>query len=699
MMQSKGIQCDNSSVYKQRWHKSEPDDQELCTTCRGVGIDYFSTHRAIFKTRFWSFEHLWGNHQCPLCRLLLSAFDQWYTYDTDRPYGIKGIIRQVDGTNSIFSQGEPLMRLQCIENLDVRNAKLDDRFPEQCVHRLRIDASDSARKWWFRSRSNRKGIDINRVTDWISKCDTSHKPQCSPRFSGSDRVSGMCVIDLAQNCIIYAPPNCRYVALSYVWGNTTQLQLTKASRKAAGKYGFLSARRASIPCSIRDAMTLCRGLAERYLWVDSLCVVQDDLESKMEQINNMDAIYSGATYTIVCAVGENADTGLPGIGETERIVDHHYKEYHGVGLTMKPHSPRLTDGSAQASNWNSRAWTFQEYFLSRRLLVFTKTHCFFRCPCDLQREEFCPGDQLTSAELNSWQDLWTHFHTRRLGNRTKWEIYEQYYNLVSLYFPRQLTKQEDAVNAFAGLMKIFTPRLGRFRWGLPQEFFGPALLWHMESSLRWCRRKEFPSWSWAGWVWDKNHAHKDQYDLKHYDQPGDTYGPFTWYEWEDGKLNPFHGLTCHMEKGQGSKYIQQWKPPARLPEKVLDLVTRVEDPSRLLFVYTFHIVLKSERLRCIPSLKADDDELPQAIYETLDGSKFLTMKANREWWSSQPKEVNFLLVRVRHRIALLLLVEWTNGIAYRISTNFATRSFEGTWETEKGKWLKLGAKRSLVILG
>jgi hypothetical protein len=59
-------------------------------------------------------------------------------------------------------------------------------------------------------------------------------------------------------------------------------------------------------------------IGERYLWVDSLCIVQDDPQEKHGQIANMDAIYGNAILTINAAAGQDANAGLPGVRPLSR---------------------------------------------------------------------------------------------------------------------------------------------------------------------------------------------------------------------------------------------------------------------------------------------------------------------------------------------------------------------------------------------
>ena len=63
-------------------------------------------------------------------------------------------------------------------------------------------------------------------------------------------------------------------------------------------------------------MHVCSGLRKRYLWVDRLCILQDDFELKHKRIASMGFIYASAHFTIVALAREKGDYGLPGVSNT-----------------------------------------------------------------------------------------------------------------------------------------------------------------------------------------------------------------------------------------------------------------------------------------------------------------------------------------------------------------------------------------------
>jgi hypothetical protein len=100
--------------------------------------------------------------------------------------------------------------------------------------------------------------------------------------------------------------------LSYVWGNVKQCPLTTRSESDTGKPSATQVSATfkdieELPLSIQDAIYLTRQIGERYLWVDSLCIIQDDPEDKAAVIPEMGAIYGNAYLTIVAADGSDSN--------------------------------------------------------------------------------------------------------------------------------------------------------------------------------------------------------------------------------------------------------------------------------------------------------------------------------------------------------------------------------------------------------
>ena len=118
-----------------------------------------------------------------------------------------------------------------------------------------------------------------------------------------------------------------------------------------------------LPATLKDAAFVTSQIGERFLWIDSLCIIQDDPNFKHSQIAVMDRIYQSAVATIVAAGGSNVHAGLTGIRRREWIQHSEFIQ----NMLLANRRP----GIAGLSEWNTMAWVYQEEKLSRRLLMFT----------------------------------------------------------------------------------------------------------------------------------------------------------------------------------------------------------------------------------------------------------------------------------------------------------------------------------------
>ncbi|KAL8954431.1 MAG: hypothetical protein Q9183_007123, partial [Haloplaca sp. 2 TL-2023] len=250
-------------------------------------------------------------------------------------------------------------------------------------------------------------------------------------------------------------------------------------------------------------MKLTDSIGMRYLWVDRLCIVQDDLEDTACQIAAMDQIYCLASLTVAAVSGDSANAGLSGSTRRPRSYRQPIAELQGIRLA---HRPRSFEVAVNESVWNQRAWTFQERVMSHRTLFVAEQRCFFSCQC--RSDAFVEGldviENGTDRKMDGYIDL-----NGPMGNlmpSSKSVNILTYKRLVRAYTSRRLSFPIDILNAFKGIEALLRPLFrSDFLYGLPRSEIDSQLLWQPAYSLT--RRRDlvdghplFPSWSWAGWV-------------------------------------------------------------------------------------------------------------------------------------------------------------------------------------------------------
>jgi hypothetical protein len=231
---------------------------------------------------------------------------------------------------------------------------------------------------FFGRQVGQRYANLSLINSWLPRCSRVHGTLCDESGNAARRLPNIRVIDVHKRVVILAPPMCRYIALSYVWGNNNEQFLTMQNDIDFDESGneFINLPD-QLPQTIEDAIYTTRELGEDYLWVDALCIIQDNATDKHSQMLHMDAIYNSAYVTIAAASGNSANSGLPGISRP-RAVSQIIENVDRLQFTIP--LPTYMDLESDPSiYWNSRGWTFQEKILSKRLLVFTDYQVYFQC--------------------------------------------------------------------------------------------------------------------------------------------------------------------------------------------------------------------------------------------------------------------------------------------------------------------------------
>jgi hypothetical protein len=225
------------------------------------------------------------------------------------------------------------------------------------------------------------------IKRWLDICQGFHSEKCNPvRDTSIVAKFAIRAIDIENRCITSIDISSQYVALSYVWGRkeVPQLKLLESTFKRLSSLGGLTG--ADIPTTISDSIKVCQVLERRFLWVDALCIMQDDPEEQASQISEMHKIYANAEFTIVAAGGPDSWSGLPGISKREILQHKEILQEPFVPGSLAASLPAFQE-SIMDSPWSTRAWTLQEMYFSRRLLYFTKVQIYFQCTEYLWQED------------------------------------------------------------------------------------------------------------------------------------------------------------------------------------------------------------------------------------------------------------------------------------------------------------------------
>ncbi|OBT86187.1 hypothetical protein VE02_06208 [Pseudogymnoascus sp. 03VT05] len=203
--------------------------------------------------------------------------------------------------------------------------------------------------------------------------------------------------------------------------------------------GYLERIRPDLPKTINDAIDLVKAIGERYLWVDSLCLIKDNEGDIALGVRLMSSVFKGSYFNIIAASGTDANAGLWGLGlDTKEQMVQQSPE---VEIDLKT---RLSK-----SEYSKRPWTLQELTLSRRALIFVDNQVFFR-------RQVGSWDETSSIDkLSSLVEGGTN--EPRIGLPGPLDSVlpslTAYVELFEEYSRRELRYDGDAIGDFYGLLR------------------------------------------------------------------------------------------------------------------------------------------------------------------------------------------------------------------------------------------------------
>jgi hypothetical protein len=180
----------------------------------------------------------------------------------------------------------------------------------------------------------------------------------------------------------------RYACLSHCWGGAVPLRTTSKILQAFQDTGI---RWETPPQSFQDAIDMTERLGLRYIWIDSLCIIQDDIQDRWGEGSRMSGIFAGVHVTLGAASVTGSDKGFCRARSARPVESTHSLPSHENGGS--PYEIHVTKISGPSMEWQNlpllrRAWVFREIWLTRRTVYFAKDMLHWEClECKAQETE------------------------------------------------------------------------------------------------------------------------------------------------------------------------------------------------------------------------------------------------------------------------------------------------------------------------
>jgi hypothetical protein len=218
------------------------------------------------------------------------------------------------------------------------------------------------------------------LREWICHCDSSH--QCYPKHLNFLPTRLLDVGDSDSGTVKLLDHgrghtwSGRYVALSHRWGSSPQDAKFCAEKTNVEELGR-GIEVTLVPQTFQDAIHVTRGLGLQYLWIDSLCIVQDDQDDWEAESKLMEQVFSSAYCTIAASCAAGSSDGFLKSRPERRCVAMQAPEGGGAYYVCEAIDNFYSD--VDQSELNQRGWVLQERALSRRTIYFTETQAYWEC--------------------------------------------------------------------------------------------------------------------------------------------------------------------------------------------------------------------------------------------------------------------------------------------------------------------------------
>ncbi|PVH97037.1 HET-domain-containing protein [Periconia macrospinosa] len=242
-----------------------------------------------------------------------------------------------------------------------------------------------------------------------------------------------------------------------------------------------------LPKTFQDAIRITRSLGIDYIWIDSLCIIQEDVQDWEREASTMSGVYGGSYINIAASTSKNAHGGM--FTKPEFFVDGLRVRVliNGIARVKEVHHTNIYESHVTESHLATRAWTLQEKLLPTRTLHIGDRGAFWECNCDIANEGLPLGIQ---------HPVHTRLKDQQRSDLGLSVLY-RWHHIVKVYSAANLTYTKDKLPALSGVARHLSQE---------HNFQYLAGIWRdntVNHQLCWkalhpnLRSDRSPSWSWT----------------------------------------------------------------------------------------------------------------------------------------------------------------------------------------------------------
>ncbi|KAH7309318.1 heterokaryon incompatibility protein-domain-containing protein [Rhexocercosporidium sp. MPI-PUGE-AT-0058] len=442
---------------------------------------------------------------CHMCNLFLASFgtkqDRKAIPDTSMILAEMYRFRDSEGQN---------MASVCVWPTQTNDsAAMNKFFRKFCISYLNIREKKNimARR---NSRSPTIGQEsLEQIKTWLGACCKDHSTcenswtlvseerKLPTRLLNINKVSGQWQVHVIVGT--EAQVDAAYVTLSHCWGTSDFVRLTSETYPSySDNLPFKTLSR-----TFQEAVELTFALGFNYLWIDSLCIIQDSHDDWVHESSMMGSVYAQGHLNIAATYSNNGDGGLfnqsNDLSASPCVIQ--MTENDGKFTEAICYEDRVWHREVDATPLGKRAWVVQERVLAPRVVHFSSNQIFWEC-CQDRAAELLPPDSV--GEDGELKKVTPYPGTNEAQDRGRMWVHTNWASLVEKYSSCSLTIQSDKLIAISGLARRVCGQLGLNPQNYLAGLWKPNLLYGLlyrvarDSAISPTRFSgRAPSWSWA----------------------------------------------------------------------------------------------------------------------------------------------------------------------------------------------------------